>query len=374
MKSPLKVLQLGKFYHPSFGGIETVLKNISEGLVKTGNQVTVLCSSQNSKGGDEWINGVRVIRAPCFGSAFSQPICPSLALKLIRILPEFDVVQIHTPHPFTEGITSLLPERIPLVASYHSDVIRQKLLLPFYKPLLMKFLRRADRIVVATPNHIQHSPYLSMPDVQPKCRVIPYGLDPARFVASTTPQNQFGAYVLFVGRLVSYKGVHTLIEAIRQTPFQLVIVGEGPCQSELEALAKTLRIEDRVHFMGKVESEVKMASLFSDCRIFVLPSITRAEAFGVVQLEAMAYGKPVIVSRLDSGVTLVNQDGVTGLHVEPRNSHDLAQAITRLMTDEPLRAKLGEAARTRFLEEYTFEKMVQRYSDLFFELHRYSVK
>lgn len=369
----MKILQVGKFYYPNRGGIETFLKTLTEGLTQAGDQVTVLCSSDKTsfKATDEEINGVRVIRVPFLGSAFSQPVSPTLPGWLLRLAREHDVVHVHTPNPLAELASLALPSGksgpLPLVVSYHSDVIRQKLLMPAYAPVLRSFLARANRIAVATPSHVQHSEPLSRPAIAAKCQVIPYGLDPSRF--TRTPElatraadlrERFGRYILFVGRLVGYKGVEFLIEASRAFEATVVIAGDGPLRAELERRASGLEVQ----FLGTVDDET-LAACFLGSDLLVLPSVTRAEAFGLAQLEAMAWGIPTVSTRLDSGASTVSVHDVTGLQVPPGDSDALGAAINSLLGNDDRRARMGRAAKERFLLEFTRDKMIRSYRALY---------
>lgn len=360
----MKVLQVGKFYYPSPGGIETVLRNLSEGLSHAGDDVTVLCSAEDSRGSDDRIGGVRILRAPRYAQVFSQPLSPSLPRDLRRLASQFDVVHVHSPNPLAETAALALPKTTKLVVSYHSDIVRQKLILPLYAPALRAFLGRAGKIIVATPNHIRHSPFLS--PLESKCEVIPYGIDAAPYAPTSelsekadALRKKYGPYALFVGRLVGYKGVHVLLQALSHAKSaRAVIVGTGPLEESLKKLAADLNLGDRAHFAGYIDDH-SLKAYFHGCELLVLPSVSKNEAFGLVQVEAMACGKPAIVSRLDSGITLVTEDGVTGVHVPSEDPEALAAVLTRLLSDPAMCRELGQAARKRFEEHFTRERMVE---------------
>jgi glycosyltransferase involved in cell wall biosynthesis len=369
----MKILQIGKYYHPAPGGIETFLKNLCEGLKAAGDELTVLCSAENGSTSDEWIEGVRIVRAAKMGTIFSQPLSPTLPVELMRLAKDADLVHIHSPNPLSESLALALPPRIPIVVSYHSDIVRQRLLLPFYSPILKLFLRRAKRIVVATENHIHFSPFL--PNFAEKCRVIAYGLNPSDFVMTPDVEQQasrlkaqHGRYVLFVGRLVSYKGVSYLISAMKEVDAKLIIIGEGPLRAELEAQAMQMGIGEKIHFTGRVLGQKLLNAYYHGCELFVLPSISRNEAFGVAQTEAMACGKPTIATRLESGVTLVCKAGVTGNLVEPKNPEALKFAICNLLNDQELRTRMGRAALEHFNSNFSREIMINRYRALYSEI------
>jgi rhamnosyl/mannosyltransferase len=240
-----------------------------------------------------------------------------------------------------------------------------------YRPFLRRVLERAARVVVSSPLLAEHASELG--DYREKCTVIPFGIDVARF--APTPEllsraeamrARFGSpLALFVGRLVPYKGVDVLIDAVAGLPMTTVIVGEGPERAALESRAAAR--SERIAFAGQVDNET-LAALYTACDVFVLPSVTRAEAFGMVQLEAMACGKPVISTNLQSGVPWVNRHGETGLVVEPGDATGLRDAIVRLLEDADLRRTLGRAASARVLSEFTVSQMVARTVSLYREV------
>ena len=241
----MRILQIGKYYHPERGGMETVLQNLSEGLTEAGDQVTVLCSASGTKGEKARINGVEVRRVPQFGLLFSQPVDPTLPFEIARLAARADIVHVHTPNPLAEISSLILARKKPVVVSYHSDIVRQRSLARVYSPLLKAFLKRANRIVVATSNHIDTSPVL--PDFRQKCMVIPFGLDPVLFTTSPDIElksarfrRELGSFILFVGRLVGYKGTEHLIRAAAAAGSRLVIIGEGPLRASLESLSRDL--------------------------------------------------------------------------------------------------------------------------------------
>lgn len=376
----MRILQVGKFYHPSHGGIETLLRNLAEGLCAAGDEVTVVCSSDSPRPAHEWRAGVRVERAATFGKVLSQPLSPSLTARILWHARNADVVHVHTPNPLAELSTLLMPAHVPLVASWHSDVVRQSALMKVYGSATRAFLRRVSSVVVATPHHIRYSDFL--PEFAEKCRVIPFGLELPGPRAGSVPRalsERFGEdYVLFVGRLVGYKGVPVLLRAFRELrEATLVIVGDGPLRPSLEAQARAEGSADRVHFLGSLD-DAALSELYENCGLLVLPSVTRAEAFGLVLLEAMARGRPVISTRLDSGVTLVNEDGVTGLVVAPNDPQALARAIASLLGAPDERRRMGERARARFVEHFSRDALVRDMRALYAEVlaesraHRHS--
>jgi glycosyltransferase involved in cell wall biosynthesis len=368
----MKILELGKFYPPHHGGIETLLRSWCEGFVRLGGEVDCVVANHTAGTQAETVNGVRIHRLASHGTLFSASVCPGY-LNATRRHPA-DVWHAHFPNPLADVAALRGSPRTPLVLSYHSDVVRQSALMALYRPLLHRLLDRTQRIVVATPAHIEHSTTLG--PWRDKCLVIPFGINQDRL--APTPELAAAAaklraeaggrpILLTIGRLVGYKGQRYLIDAARSLDAVVWIVGTGPLAHELQAQARTLGIANRIRFWGSVDDR-QLPSLLHACDVFVLPSITPNEAFGIVQVEAMACGKPVVSCALQSGVPFVNPHGVTGLIVPPGDADALADALQRLLGDAALRRQLGEAGRQRARTEFAEAVMVQRYWALFQEL------
>jgi len=375
----LKVVQTNKAYYPKVGGIETTITNLSEGLVKdfkVSVQVLTCNDQRSSKKVMKNLNGVDIIYVPTIGFVASLPISVAYMKSLSQL--NGDILHVHEPFPWAD-LSYLFSKKIrsnfrKLVVSWHSDIVRQKWALTFYRPYIHKFLKLADKILVSNKNLIEFSEYL--PDYKSKCEVIPLGakLDWVNNSSNHSDRvkkikSEYASpLVLFVGRLVYYKGIQYLIEAINQVPdVSLVIIGSGHLKKELLNQIKNLNLEKRIHILPEVDEET-LHSFYEACDIFVLPSVEKSETYGIVQIEAMACGTPVICTELRTGTTFINQHGMTGLVVPPRDSKALAEAINNLANNISLRAELGKNARQRALKELTAEKMVERtykvYNDL----------
>lgn len=356
----MKILELGKFYPPVRGGIETLLKAMCEGFARKGAEVECVVANTSRQPFVEHVNGVVVRRIGSRGMIFSTSICPGYSRAARE--SEADFWHAHFPNPNADLAVCSAPKDVPVIVTYHSDIIRQAFLMRFYAPIVRKMLARADRIVVASPRHLEFSEILR--PHEKKCAVIPFGIDLSRFDGPESAQPRGGPILLTVGRLVGYKGHRWLIEAMRSVDATLWVVGSGPLEAQLRRQTADAGLGERVQFMGDVPDE-KLPALYQACDVFVLPSVTRNEAFGLVQLEAMACGKPVISCNLDSGVPWVNQDGVTGFVVPPRDSQALANAIQRVCESNALAAKLGASGRARVANEFTEDRMINDYFKLF---------
>ena len=361
---------MSKYYYPYKGGIETVVRSLAEGFVREKDDVTVICSNTVLKRSEEEVKGVQVLRLPQVGVVASQPLTLSVKSELAMRSSSFDVIHYHAPNPLIETQSLRLQPTAHEVVTYHSDIVKQKFLGRLYKPLLKSFLKKMKRIIVASEEAIEFSPIL--PEFREKCVVIPFGISDKPFQKTETIAelvkenfNIFGEYFLFTGRLVGYKGLDVLLHSFKATQSNLVIVGQGELESDLKNLAKELGIDDRVFFLGNVQSSEQFVSLFYGCKALVLPSVSRAEAFGMVMIEAMACGKPVVSTLLDSGVRSVNKHEESGLQVAPSDVQALANAIEQLEEDSELCKKLGEGARRRFDEKFSLERMIQSYRGVY---------
>ncbi len=364
----LKVLQIYKDYYPVLGGIENHVKMLAEGLIQRGIDVQVLVTNTGLRTVIEEIEGVPVIKAGCPLRISGAPISPSFYAWMRRLKP--DIAHLHFPNPPGELGQLFLGRSRRLVLTYHSDVVRQKYLLRLYKPFLWKVLAKADRIIAATPNHIQSSSYLSQ--MAEKCIIIPYGINLTRFENVGMGQvevikRRYGCpLLLFVGRLRYYKGLQYLLEAMRQIEARLLVVGTGPMEREWRALAEELGLQDKIFFLGEVPDE-ELPFYYHACDLFVLPASHRSEAFGLVQVEAMACGKPIVGTELGTGTSYVNVHGETGLVAPPRDPKALVEAINQLLADESLRRRLGKRGGER-VREFSKEAMVTRIVELYEEL------
>lgn len=356
--SARRVVQIGKFYPPHHGGIESHLELICRHLRRT-YDVRVLVSSDGRTGSEEVRDGIPVRRLPTPFSITSAPVNPGLAAAIRAA--QADLVHLHVPHP--GAVLSLLQSgyKGPLVVTYHSDVVRQRLMSAVFQPFLDACLSRATAILVTSSQYMETSTALRRH--RHRCRVVPLGIPVDAALPRDDPRVQalratFGdRIVLAAGRFVYYKGFDVLLEAMRSVEGRLLLVGDGPERPALEDLARRMDVQGKVSFMGTVDD---LAPFFSAADVFAFPSTTRAEAFGIVQLEAMAAGTPVVNTNLPSGVPWVCPHDVSGLTVQPNNATELARAIGRLLDDGSLRSRLGAAGRQRARDEFSDAKMLER--------------
>lgn len=369
----MRILHLSKYYHPFRGGIEKVIKELSEASIALGHEVTVICSSQDYSRHEETINGVHVIRWPRLFSLFSQPVTPTVFTELKNFVDNYDVIQLHTPNPLMEFALLKLELKKPLIVTYHCEVLRKTPLNGFYEKVAQDVLKRAETVVVATQEHVKYSKFLNA--VSEKCVTIPFGIQ-ERWSRRSLEMNdrlkdiksKYPRYFLFIGRMVTYKGVNILLEAMKSVDAQLLLIGKGPRLKQWKNLKEDFKLENRVTFLDQVEADLDFAAYIYGADALVLPSINEAEAFGLVLLEAMSCGKPVITTDLKSGVRFVNQSGVTGLSVPPGDARALAQAMNTMHTNNDLRIQMGENARKHFEAHFTLDQFVNSYMRLYQDL------
>lgn len=372
----LRILQVNKAYYPTTGGIERVVQQIAEGLKDTTDMKVLVCQAKG-KTKQEVINGVPVCRSFSIGRIGNLPLPLGFTHRLKKMAKDADVLLVHLPFPFADLACLLSGYKGKIVIWWHSDVVRQKTMLKLYKPIMKRFLERADAIFVATKGHINGSAYLK--PYREKCVLIPFGVEremeqraddyiskrksnPEHIEANRTEETLCNrtTQFLFVGRLVYYKGCGVLLNAFRNvTGATLTLVGDGPLEEELKLFVKQNAMEDRVNFLGHLAEE-ELSKCFAECDVFVLPSTERSEAFGLVQIEAMAYEKPVINTMLPSGVPEVSLHQVTGLTVQPKKVEELAAAMQWMVEHPEERKKLGQAARERMKKEFQLDIMLKR--------------
>lgn len=353
----MRVLHIGKFYPPRVGGMETHLQHLAARL-KTNVDVQILVANESLRTDRCWVDGVQVTRVASFGEVASSPLTWGLAREIAKT--EADIVHLHAPNPI--GMIAFLRSGHPgrLVVVHHADIIGRKALKTLVWPQWRRCMDKASVIIVASKTLAESSEELG--PYREKCRVVPYGMDFSS-LDNVSKQDiekvkaQFpGRIVLYVGRLVPYKGLQFLIAAMRDVDATLLIIGKGIGkgreETRLKLMAKTLG--DKVKFLGRVPS---LGAYYRAADLFVLPSCERNEAFGLVQLEAMYCGLPVINTSLRTGVPDVSIGGSTGITVPPGDSERLHEAISFLLSDPILRSRFSVNAQRR-ARTFTLEAMV----------------
>jgi glycosyltransferase involved in cell wall biosynthesis len=368
----LKILQTVKYYHPSKGGMETVVKNIVEGVtsISADAQFTIY-SNHNTPSlsrKTDVCGNAHVIREATPLLFKSQPLNFRYG-GLSTLIRANDIIHHHYPFPNME--MALLRNKSSLkrkkfIVTWHANIenSRWKFTDKYYKPLINEILKVSKHIVVTSPQLFESSKILQTWET--KVHVIPLSHDidmSLNPISCKSLVDNNIRKVLFVGKLRSYKGVKYLIDAISKTDYELIIVGEGEEETSLKNQAISLNVTDRVKFFKDIDNTA-LRNIYHTSDLFVLPSINEAEAFGVVQLEAMAFGLPVINTYLNSGVPSVSLNNVTGKTVAPRNADELYLAIKAILSNPELYARYSLNSINR-AKKFTREKLAESYLNLY---------
>lgn len=364
----MKILHFYRTYYPdSFGGVEQVIYQLVQGTLAHGMDAQVLTLTSNSNANLIKVADHQVHRARLNFQIASTGFSASAFFKFAQLAKKADVIHYHFPWPFMDVVHFATGIKKPTIVTYHSDIIRQKYLLKFYRPLMQRFLTSVDRIVATSPNYLKTSRVLDrFPE---KVSVVPIGLDKSSY---PTPSKKRLAYwqgrigdkfFLFIGMLRYYKGLHILMEAAQELDYPIIIVGAGPVERELKVQADSLGLK-KVQFLGEVSEDDKVALLTLSYGV-VFPSHLRSEAFGISLLEGAMYGKPMISSEIGTGTTFVNIRNETGLVVPPSDPLALRQAMRYLWEHPDITADMGKRAEERYWKYFTAEQMVKSYIQLY---------
>ncbi len=352
----MKVLHIGKFYPPRMGGMETHLRQLAV-RHKARIDVQVVVANEALRTDRCWVDGVRITRVASFGELASSPLTWGLAREIART--DADVVHLHAPNPLAMIAFLRSGHKGKLVIVHHADIIGRKPLKKLIWPVWRRCMDQASAIIVSSRTLAETSEELA--PYRDKWRMIPFGMD-FSFLDNVLEQDienvraRFpGRIVLYVGRLVPYKGLQFLIAAMRDVDATLLIIGKGIGKRREEKRLRRMAemLGDKVKFLGRVPS---LGAYYRAADLFVLPSCGRNEAFGLVQLEAMYCGLPVINTSLPTGVPEVSIHGLTGITVPPGNSRCLSEAISFLLADSASRLCFSANARER-ARRFTIEAM-----------------
>lgn len=369
----MRVLHFYKTSYPdTMGGVEQLIHQLAAGSSELGVETQVLSLTSASDLSSIRVSGYQVHRARTDLHLASTSISVSALRKFSELSKSVDVIHYHFPWPFMDVAHFIFAAKKPSIVTYHSDIVRQKTLLRFYRPLMHLFLGRVDRIVATSANYLESSDVLRK--YREKVEVIPIGLDKSSYCEPDAEKvsywgSRLGAkFFLFVGVIRYYKGLHILLEAIRGAEFPVVIIGSGPVEEELRAQAHKQNLRN-VYFLGHLPDADKVALLRLSYAI-VFPSHLRSEAFGVTLLEGAMFGKPLISSEIGTGTSYVNVHGETGLVVPPGDSEALRKAMEYLWAHPQQAGRMGGLAEARYWKHFTAGKMVADYVKLYTELSK----
>lgn len=361
----MRIAQVCPYFHPHIGGVETHVMDISRELVRRGHEVTVATSRYAPLPRVEEIDGLSVHRSDVLLTLFRSPVTPGLSEDLARL--PVDLYHAHSPSPVTFYFAARAKERTgtPLVVTYHCDLEipppAGPLVTGLYRRTLEAYaMRQADRLIATTRTYAATS--RSLWHLDPA--VIPNAVDAERFhpgVSGAAIRERHGLspedrVVLFVGRLVRHKGIEYVLQSLQRVDAHLLIAGEGEYAPQLRTLAGELGLQGRAVFAGRI-SEADKPAYFAACDLLVLPSVSRLEAFGIAALEAMASGKPVVVSNVP-GVREVIVDGEEGRLVEPMDTRSLAYRLEELLSDPSERERMGRRGRETVERHFTIRSVV----------------
>jgi glycosyltransferase involved in cell wall biosynthesis len=354
----LRILHAYKIYRPDIeGGIPAVMSSLAQASDQNISH-SILCARRRGAAQQYTIDGVPVEAVASLGTLFSTPLAPGYIPAFVRRAGSADVVIHHAPLPLNDAAILLgLPDEVALIVYWHAEIVGYALLQRLVSPLMRRALARADRIVVSGQPMIDNSAFLR-PHAK-KCAVLPYGmdldywrtLDASERASADELRHQQPRHIVALGRLVGYKGYDVLVRAMQTIDGYATIVGEGPLLAELQQLATALGVSDRIRFAGRLtRGEIKQ--LFCSAQVFAFPSVTEAEAFGIVQIEAMAAGLPIVNTHLATTVPLVARHDREALTVPPNDPQALSQALNRILDEPALAERLSAAGRERAKNEF----------------------
>jgi len=384
----MHIVECHSYYPPYMGGVERVIFNLSKNFIKFGHECSIICFNHENKNKfkEEIIDGVKIYRLPYAFKIGNTPVSTKYFPFLKKFLKEHDVDVIHThmPTPFTSDISIYLARRynISSCLTYHCDVdigsLMHNIIGRIYDfSLLRRTLNSADIIIALTRKYANEISYI-LPNYKNKVKIIPNGIDTSLFnpyIPYDDLEKKKGIKnkpkLLFVGLLDQYhryKGLDLLINAMKIVKQEipstvLIIVGSGALQEEYEKLAKELDLSKNIVFTGRI-SDNDLLKYYAMSNLFILPSLTKAESFPIVSLEAMSCGVPIITTPV-SGLTDVITNRREGLFVKKGDTNSLANAIISLLKDNELRSRVSRNARELVIKYYDWGAIANKYLGVF---------
>ncbi len=365
----MKIAQLSPYMYPHLGGVESHVLELSKSLKKRGHEPVIITTRLEGTKKKEMVEGVPVIRVEPIAILLSTPIVPNVQKVLMDM--DCDIIHAHSPPPLLDffGVRAANKKDVPYVLTYHCDLEIPHTFGPLIVQLYQRTLgtytvSKTDKIITTTHTYGATSRAVWYRDSE----VIPNAVDAERFHPSNEPgdiRERLGIgedekMVLYVGRVVYHKGLEHLVKSAiyLDESVKYVIGGTGDFRPELEEIRDQNDLDDRVIFPGRIPN-AELPMYYAAADVFVLPSVSRLEAFGIVALEAMASATPVVVSDIP-GVREVITEGEHGLLSEPLNPENLAGKIRTILRNPQLAKQMGENGRKRVEEFLTWDIVAEQ--------------
>jgi glycosyltransferase involved in cell wall biosynthesis len=373
----MKILQTPVRFYPFTGGVENYVYYLSRELVKSGNQVKVVCANEPDIESKQRVEGIEVERLPYMGKIANTNITTGLPGALSD--GDYDIIHTHIPTPWSADWSAFYSnsKKKPLVVTYHNDIIGQglaSLVARIYNSVGLNYvLKTAAKIIITQPGYLQSSSHLAK--YQDKIEVIPNGVDVEKFQPIQASDNEDKSTIFFLSVLDEfhkYKGLDYLLEALKivknNVPdVKLIVGGKGVLLDHHQEMAASLGLKDNVEFAGFIPDE-EIADYYSQASVFVLPSISSLqEGFGIVALEALACQTPVVTTDI-VGVAHDLKQIKGGIVIPPRDTHKLADAITQILSDAQMQKEMGQRGRKLVQEKYTWKVVASSMEKVYKEI------
>lgn len=366
LKRPIRILHVfRKNPFQSKGGVETFIRVLCEGLSKNNIESDIFCLGPIKEYSNP-INKVNCYQERRDFSILSAEFSFAAGKSFKELSSTCDALHLHYPDPFADLLYLSLKDKPPTVVTYHADIVNKWPFNILYAPVRLIYLTNVDMIVSTSPAYVSSSKILRK--YLHKTKVIPIGLNEINpnYPNNLVEKKKEPQYFLYLGVLRKYKNVKALIKALEGSNLTLLIAGDGSEYNNLRELTLELKLNN-IHFYRQVSEQFKF-SLLSNCLALVLPSNTRAEAFGIVLLEAARLKKPLITFENNTGTSYINKDGVTGLVVDKDDKRQLTEALD-FMHNNPHKAReMGEQAYLRFKRKFTTDHMIYKYIQCYNEI------
>ncbi len=373
----MKILQTPVRFYPFTGGVENYVYYLSRELVKSGNQVKVVCANEPDIESKQRVEGIEVERLPYMGKIANTNITTGLPGALSD--GDYDIIHTHIPTPWSADWSAFYSnsKKKPLVVTYHNDIVGQglaSLVARIYNSVGLNYvLKTAAKIIITQPGYLQSSSYLAK--YRDKIEVIPNGVDVEKFQPKQASGNEDKSTIFFLSVLDEfhkYKGLEYLLKALKivknKIPdVKLIVGGKGVLLDHYQEMAASLGLKDNVEFAGFIPDE-EIADYYSQTSVFVLPSISSLqEGFGIVALEALACQTPVVTTDI-VGVAQDLKQIQGGIVTSPRDTQKLADAITQILSDVEMQKEMGQRGRKLVEEKYTWKDVANSMEKVYKEI------